>query len=210
MQGQAYPALPPWCPAGPGLSLSWASPPALEGRQGETMVCFPQGGWEGAAEVGVREGCPGLRTAHLLQLQLGIVTVAVGSYKSQLHKIQELSAAAEMPRVTESEIPTLPFLFLVLSQTCISHPPFPARKGFACTENCITFMEHRVTAKTDTCTKPLLLHPLCQLSAPKHLLEVLRGSIGIHRASQAAPGQGMAALCLCFTLLTQQDTGQGS
>lgn len=78
----------------------------------------------------------------LLQLQLGIVTVAVGSFKSLLHKIQELFAAAEIPRVTraESEIPALPFLCLVLSQTCISHIPFPARKGFACTENCTTFM----------------------------------------------------------------------
>lgn len=142
MQGQANPGLPPWCPAGPVLSLSWASPPALEGKQGEKMVCFPQGGWEGAAEVGVREGCPGLRTAHLLQLQLGTATVTVGWYKSQLHKVRELSAPAEILRVTraESEIPTLPFLSLVHSQTCISHPPFPARKGFACTENCTTFM----------------------------------------------------------------------
>lgn len=107
---------------------------------GEKMVWFPQGGWDGAAEVGIREGCPGLRTAHLLQPKLGTVTEAVGSYKSQLHKIQQLSAAAEIPRVTraESEIPTLPFLSLVLPQTCISHLPFLARKGFACTENCIT------------------------------------------------------------------------
>lgn len=78
----------------------------------------------------------------MLQVHLGIVLVAVGSLESLFHKVQELSAAAEIPRVTraESEIPTLPFLSLVLSQTCISHLPFLARKGFVCTENCITFM----------------------------------------------------------------------
>lgn len=114
------------------------------------MVSFPQGGWEGAAEVGMKSNTShgGERDVqgseqhiHLLQLQLGIAIVAGGSFESLLHKIQEVFAAAEIPTVTraESEIPTLPFLSLVLSQTCISHIPFLARKGFACTENCISF-----------------------------------------------------------------------
>lgn len=138
------------------------------------MVCFPQGGWEGAAEVCIksntsqgRERGPRLRTAHLFAAtKAGFchnqVLWGVTSHFSP--RFRSFFAAAEIPRVMRAQIsPPSPFCSLCSPRPAsLIYPFYPG-----CTEKLHQFYVIWSCSQDRHLHKPSSWHPLCKLSVPK-------------------------------------------